>query len=887
VAVLDKSTLEASGLTTVGDILQKLPAQSNAINVQFNNGGDGSTRVNLRGLGSQRTLVLLNGRRVVPGGIGADTSVDLNAIPLTVIERVEVLKDGASAVYGSDAIAGVVNIITRQNFNGTEGNAYIGTSQRGDAFIYDLSAVTGHTSSKSNILFSAGFTHQGPVWAGDRDWSLYQRDLDWKTGKVQKIGSTSIPSGYLNTDGNGDGMPDMGNAKWVSDVLNNCKSMLCTRSGLNTPWRDFIGASHFPNDYYNFQPVNYLATPLDRYNIFSQGDYKFNDRVRGFFEALYLNRSSTQQLAPVPLQLDQLGVPISAASIYNPFGLDIAYFRRRMNETGFRITSQNVGTFRIVAGLDGQIPDTVPHFKFWKWDVSYNFGRTDAYQVANGALSKSRIANAIGPSFVDPATGAKVCGTPTNPIPGCVPLDLLSGPGSITPDMANYLRFTGGSTGYNQQQTALAQARGPIAQTPWGGFAALAIGADFRREAAAYTPDPFTAAGDTTEVAAQPIAGSYNVVEGFAELNFVPVTEQGPAKWLELDGAIRGFDYSSFGSGFTWKGSGLFRTVGGLAVRGTYSTAFRAPSVSDLYSGTQDNFPLVRDPCDTSMGPLNPVVAQRCLAQGVPASYVNQNQQTREKVGGNPKLQAETANTVTGGLIFEPPAVKGLSFTFDYFNINIDNAIQPLGATVIIANCYQAPVSTGCNSIHRLTGTHVIDYIDDPRVNVGGNDTSGLDFSVAYQRQFKDAGNFRLAYDGTLLFEFDQTTAARTIAGLGVYDLGVYPRLRSNFIIQWARGHWNAGSNVRYVAGYKECQQNDCIPEDMNPSRHVDAYVVGDIFGGYEFKSPAGTTRITVGINNIADSDPPFIVNGFLANSDASTYDYLGRYFYFRATQQF
>src|SRR5262249_41893767 len=147
------------------------PAQSNAINVQFNNGGDGSTRVNLRGLGAQRTLVLLNGRRVVPGGIGADSSVDLNAIPLALIERVEGLKDGASAIYGSDAIGGVVNIITRQSFSGTEANAYTGTSQHGDAFTYDLSVVSGSTTKKGSIMFGAGYSSQGKVMAGDRDFS--------------------------------------------------------------------------------------------------------------------------------------------------------------------------------------------------------------------------------------------------------------------------------------------------------------------------------------------------------------------------------------------------------------------------------------------------------------------------------------------------------------------------------------------------------------------------------------------------------------------------------------------------------------------------------------------------------------------------------------------
>ena len=179
VTVLDKADLEGAGVSTVGDILQNLPAQSNAINAQVNNGGDGSTRVDIRGLGANRTLVLINGRRVVPGGTGADSSVDLNAIPLAVIERVEVLKDGASAVYGSDAIGGVVNVITREDFEGTEVALYTGSSTRGDGFTYDMSFVTGHSSKKGNVIFSAGWQRQSPVFAGDRSYSEFDRDYDF------------------------------------------------------------------------------------------------------------------------------------------------------------------------------------------------------------------------------------------------------------------------------------------------------------------------------------------------------------------------------------------------------------------------------------------------------------------------------------------------------------------------------------------------------------------------------------------------------------------------------------------------------------------------------------------------------------------------------------
>src|SRR5258706_375000 len=186
VTILSRDDLNAAGRSTVGDIIQALPAQSNAINAQVNNGGDGSTRVNIRGLGTARTLVLVNGRRVVPGGVGADDSVDLNAIPLAVIERVEVLKDGASAIYGSDAVGGVVNLITRTDFAGTEASLYTGGSPRGDGFTYDASFVSGYNSEnkKGNIVFSAGFQNQDSVFAGDRPFSQVQKTFDFSTRVV-------------------------------------------------------------------------------------------------------------------------------------------------------------------------------------------------------------------------------------------------------------------------------------------------------------------------------------------------------------------------------------------------------------------------------------------------------------------------------------------------------------------------------------------------------------------------------------------------------------------------------------------------------------------------------------------------------------------------------
>jgi iron complex outermembrane receptor protein len=895
--ILNRDDLNASGRATVGDIIQQLPAQSNAINAQVNNGGDGSTRVDIRGLGAGRTLTLINGRRVVAGGTGANASVDLNSIPLAVIERVEVLKDGASAIYGSDAIGGVVNIITRTDFEGTEAALYTGGAQKGDGFTYDASFVTGHNSDnkRGNIIFSAGVQSQDPVFAGDRAYSKFDKDFDFENKAELIGGSPTSPGGRINTlaiDKNHDGKPndavDLCGMEAAKDAMGNPimkPIQYCTPNG-SGGYRPFTDA-----DLYNFQPLNYLYTPSSRYNVYSAGTYKFRPEFSGFFEASYLNRTSDQQLAPEPLTLTN-GLKVSESSMYNPFGADVLADNRRLEEFGNRRFLQNVDTFRLVGGVQGAIPEDAVALKNWKWELSYNYGRTDATQRNEGSLVRSHVANAIGPSFVN-AKGVPTCGTAAVPIVGCVPLDILHPSGSISPEAKAYSTFTGISNGFNEQQTVLAQAHGRIMKLPNNGDLSMAIGTDFRKEAGGYTPDPITGAGDTTGNAVTPTLGSYNVFEGFGEVSLVPISGQKYAQWVELNLAARAFNYETFGTGLTWKAGGLFRTAGGVSLRGTYSTAFRAPSVGDLFQGPRDNNPAVFDPCDTrppgATAPitLDAVAAEQCAKQGVPKDAVYNTRQQREINGGNVNLKAETANVITAGVVYEPPQAKGLSFTLDYWNIDISKAIQSLGSSVIVSNCYTRGLPQYCDLIHRSPqANYAIDFIDNSTLNVGGTQTSGLDFAAIYDHSFGKVGRFREQLEAQYLFKYNLDNEIQVIHGRGNYDLGVYPKYKANFSTSWShKSGAGGGLNVRYVGSYHECENNDCNGGAL--ARDVSAWYKLDLFGSYSLKSTAGKTTLSVGINNLLNRAPSLIYVGFAGDSDASTYDYFGRFFYARMAQLF
>jgi iron complex outermembrane receptor protein len=905
VSILNKADLDAAGKASIGEVLQNLVTQSNAINVQVNNGGDGSTRVNLRGLGTARTLVLLNGRRHVYGGNGADASVDLNAVPFAVIERVEVLKDGGSAIYGSDAVAGVVNVITRRGFNGLEGTAFTATSQRGGGTIYDLAVTGGSKSAKGNILVSAGYYRQSEIMAGQRDYAAFDRVYDYETGEVAETGSSGIPETRITINRMAEGATQ-GNEMW-QQVLANSTSANLVKDRMTGQWRDFNpnGTSDIgTGDFYNYQPANYLVTPAERYNVFSNGDYELRSGLKIFFEASYLNRQSDQLLAAEPFFQDTEGLVVSANNVYNPFGRDFGgttstgFLRRRMEETGGRKFLQDVTTSRFVGGVEAEIPNDAPVLKGWTWDLSYNYGRTAGTETKQGLFQRSKFQNAVGPSFIDPADGLAYCGAPDAPISRdvCVPLNLFGGAGSLNDEEGQLalrrLGYTGVLRGYNQQMIVGLNGTGTLFEIPFGGPVGLAVGAQFRDEAGAQIPDPLTAQGDTTGNKTEPVEGDYQVVEGFAELAAMLVQSKPGAEAVEVSAAIRAFDYSTFGSDFTWKVGARWQIIRDVAIRGTMSTAFRAPSINDLYSGVADDFPNVTDPCDTSGGARSPTADANCAADGLPATFMDDRTQLRARIGGNPNLEPETAEIFTVGTVLVPRFLEGFSLTLDYFNITVDNSIQQAGAEVLLNNCYQNVNRSDCDKIQR-DADGSIQTITDTTTNIGGADTAGLDISAGYRLKAGAAGNFRLGVDLTWLQKYDEIQASgRVVKGKGNYDLGVRPEWRASASVLWNLAGFGAGVNARYIGGFLECPDFNCNaslddPSMEVPSRDVSANMTADLFGSYDVTSPIGKTTLTVGVNNVLDQDPSVIYDGFWGDSDATGYDFLGRFFYLRLTQAY
>ena len=875
VVVLSSDEIKARGLTSIGDVLQTLTVQSNATNTQSNNGGDGSTRINLRGLGSNRTLILVNGRRFVPGGTGANSSVDLNSIPTSIIERVEVLKDGASAVYGSDAIGGVVNIITRSEMEGIEIDYYEGISGAGDGEVRDLSITTGLQSQKGHILFSAGYHSRKPVWTGDRSFSLSDKNYDWEKndGTYNKNGSSATPEGHII-----DRLGTEGNEAWQAVIAAAGEDTGDYHRDPNAGWRPFNWAgisSDGSGDTYNYQPENYLYTPQTRYSSFLSGAYKFTKNAQTFFEISYTNRQSDQKLAPTPLFTISDGIVVSATNRYNEFGRDFIDVRRRFLEAGNRNFLQDIDTYRIVLGLNHQLMG-------FDADLSFSYGRSEGTNVNDGRLIISNLVQALGPD--EDCTD------------DCVQLDILHGAGTITREMLDYIQYTGIARGYSQQQILQWNLTGEIAQLPAGRLV-MAAGLSSRWEAGAYLPDPITASGNTTGSDEAPTDGAYSVKALYAEAH-LPLYKAGEVG-LDLIAAGRTFHYDSFGYGSTYKAGTRLELPQGLAFRATYSNAFRAPSISEMFLGNSDGFPLVSDPCSSvdeagNARVLTDQQMRNCADQGIPASFEDSRAQLRIQFRGSTDLNPEKATMLTAGLVYQAGFLERFDITVDYYTSAITNEIGALPASLILSNCYSQDTPSNCDQVVRDPNTGLINYISSPNTNVGETETSGLDIGLHYATD-SPLGIVSAQIESNLLVNYDQilptANGPELIKGKGYYDLGVFPGWRHAASVGIESNRSSIGLTWRYIGGFEECEDGDCKGKyrpdvtEVPPSRKVSPNSVFNMHGSYQLETTFGHSVLTIGINNILNQAPAVIYNGFLGTSDANTYDFLGRYLYLRLFQ--
>ena len=892
---LSRDDIQAQGLTSVGDVIQNLSANGATLNTTMNNGGNGETRVNLRNLGSNRTLVLVNGRRWV-GGTGLGGAVDLNTIPTAAVERIEVLKDGASSIYGSDAIAGVVNVILRQNFDGAEANAYFGQFDKGDGTRQSYDFTVGSVGERWSAMLGIGYVKEEPVFAGDRAISAVP-----VFGSTPGLGgSSTTPDGRfaICPDSNGDGVvcgagdpalqPNGEYGLWQVDTSN--------PNGFR-PW----GGTP---DNYNFSPDNYLLTPQERVSLFASGSLDITDNLRFKVTTTYNRRESEQLLAAMPVVL---GVPgagtnggdifISADSVYNPYGQDINWIQRRVTETGGRLFAQQVDTFAFDGAFEGtfDIAD-----KPFDWEAGYFFGENRANNSTDGLLGYTQLRNALGPSFIDDA-GVARCGTPDAIIEGCVPANFLGGAnnGTLTQDMLDYLTFQAHDQFNYKQKTYYANVGGDLFDLPAGPLA-FSFGVEHREESGFDHPDALINAGDTTGNARTATDGEYDLDEAYLELA-IPVLADLPfAQLLDFSVATRYSDYSNFGDTLNSKFGFRWKPIDDLMVRGNWAEGFRAPSIAELFTGVGDSFPTISDPCSNVNFAGLPADAQaRCIADGVPnGGYTQINSQIRISVGGNPNLLPEKATNKTLGVVYNPSWLEGFDISLDWWNIKLEDTITAFTGQQILDDCYREGNTQACGLVTRSGAGNVTDLLS-AGLNIGSTEAEGYDMTVGYRLPEAAWGKLSFIWDTTYLAKFENNEDGDNLAGEFAGDFGpTYWRIRSNLAARWEMGDWGATWSARYYSALIE----DCsgfnaantellcsipvrqMPDGTNaPQNRMASTTYHDISG---YWNAPWNAKIVLGVNNAFDKDPPFSATAF-ANSFDAQYEVPGRFYYMRYTQKF
>ena len=892
VTVLDREDIMAQGITDVGNLIQRMPSMSGTpLGTTTNNGNDeeGVVQIDLRGMGIERTVSLVNGKRTVDGG-------DYTTIPSIMIERVEILKDGASAIYGADAVAGVVNIITRKDFEGVNidvQNAAWFDTDNGEQT--SIALIAGTTFDSGNFVFGAEYINQDEAFQRDTPWDFLQ-------------GSYYV---YYDTDQGCESSPTTCTFFGSSRIPESRIAFQIPGSAINDIFMiETPGATmtEYDGRTYNYAPVNYMQTPYERLNYFGEGSFDVSSDIQFTAQFRGTQRESDQELAPLPY--DSNIYPSYAGTFngnaYNGISQDNYYVvqainaynadngtsfapepvsnvRRRMLERP-RHYNQNLTQFQAVFGFSGTIGDDLD------WDVYYNRGSRTLVNNNTGQFSGIRLQGSLGPSADLDGDGVPECysdlSDPSTIITGCVPLNLFAGDGAVTDEMYDWIAVETVDSRVTKQEIVGASITGAAMELP-GGELGWAAGMSYRADQYKYTPDSAKAIGAVTGGIGAGTDGSLYSTALFGEV-YAPMFDNGEQA-LALKAGVRYDDYNLFGDDTTWQVGIEFNALDSLKFRATAGTAFRAPGIDELYDGLRRSAPSYYDPCDASDYQSNLGGNGTNVAPGCEQVANRTDTQTTSLIGGNETLVPETADTYTAGLVFTPDVGDGgLTVTLDWWRIEMEQAISSYGVQYILNQCYDEGDATQCALITRRADTdYTIKEIVDRNWNLSNSEGEGIDTEVRYDFD-TDFGQFELA----LLWAHLLDRTRVPVVGSPTQDLlgrhtnttaedgGTYAEDKINFSARFHTGDFT----VSYLAEYISDIKATATYEDY--TYKVDSIMYHDLVFDYTLDA-FGETRLTAGFTNLTDEEPPYIDPGFNANTDPNTYRMFGRGYFLRLSQTF
>lgn len=907
VAVVAAEEFQLSGTVNVENVINALPQVVPGTTSFSNNPGNGTASLDLRGLGATRTLLLVNGRRWK--FFDTNQVVDLNTIPQFLLESVDVVTGGASAVYGSDALSGVVNFNIRE-LEGAEIGGQYSITEEGDGRRYQIHGAIGtdFADGRGNVTVYGEYFNRDSIFQGDRDFSFFALGGD----PLQQLGSSLPPETRLTYQGDGD-------TTGTAFEPNNNLAIFGAPGSI----RDY----QTPGDLYNYAPVNFLQLPQERYLLGGNASYEVSSGLELYGEVSYANNRVDAELAPTPilvntfLDIDSLVANgfIDAATEAQFRQLDASetgmdanngtidvQIRRRLEEAGGRRNLDERNAFRVVAGARGAITDYI------NYDAYYLFSRTRNANIQQGNASVSRFTAAVNGTGDDQIN--------------------IFGAGTLTPDMVDVFRIQA----QNGDISTLEVATGVISGT-FGDFAlgaaepvGFAVGAEYRSVSARFIPDEFLASGDVAGFnAGEPTEGGYDVNEIFAELNVPYEMENGMR--IELNGAARYSDYSleTVGGVWTYAGGIQFSPISDVTLRAQYQRAVRAPNVGELFQGTAIGFPGANDPCAGDGAGGGPVptgaLLAICQANGVPAGNIGNNAviqpdgQIAALFGGNPNLGEETSDSYTFGVVLQPSFVPGLTITADYFDITVEDAITTISLQQALDLCF--------NQAQDLTDSRCLTFVgtrdqqgafgrDNPPVLGGANiaelATSGIDLQVNYSTDVPfslfggEDSRFNVNFLGTWTesndFRPDVSNPANVVRCAGQFGLNCgepQASFKWNSRFTWSDGPVTTSVNWRHLSSVVDDDDGvDYLVERISAYDLIDLTLSVDATEMLTF---------TAGVRNLFDtlpSTPQFDANGTVindtnslllgdfnnaeqSNTYPSTFDVLGRDFFVSALFRF
>jgi outer membrane receptor protein involved in Fe transport len=872
--IVSDEVIQSRAPVNIENVLNLYPQIQPDLGSEVNNGGNGTATVDLRGLEPKRTLVLINGRRMVPATNKSE--VDIDAIPLALIERVDIVTGGASAVYGSDAMAGVVNFIMKNDFEGFQLDGTAGVSRHWDAQRYGVSATFGSNFSdgRGNVTMSVGYTQRQGLLQSERSFSAIDQ---------QSNGSSVGPAGRLDDEPNncfGGGICDNPNSgPYAFNPDGTIRPFINQLPELNGG----VG------DRYNFAPANYQETPQERFTIAALGHFDLNDHVQPYAEAYYVNNETESQLAPTPMAFPSRALPLTnpllqpdvlALAATRPDPTAPLLMRRRMVEVGNRQDNYEFDEMQLVLGARGNITGT------WNWDSYYSYGRTTETESLFNDLSAIRVDAALAGC------------PPGNLVPDCRAVNFF-GPGNISPEDAAWLNAGLVADDFEFERNVYSlTASGEAFDLPAGPLR-TAVGYEWREDRSKYFPGAPKEKGDIIGFnAQQPISGSDSVKEIFAEVRAPLIADRPGVQLLDLEAAWRFSDYESVGGEKTYKIGAEWTVVPDLMVRVMFNEAVRAPNIFELYQAGDEDFPSVDDPCATTLADgstqtITPEVEAICTLQGLPPGVplTQSNSQVQELDFGNPDLQSETAETWTYGVVLQPRQVENLAITIDYFDIEIEDYIDKIfgGPNGLVNDCFASGITTqaeynaslSCSNISRNASGELSLVV--PLGNVSKVETTGIDTSISYAHDFGAIGALSLI--GNITWLDTWKLDGDDFAGTSTFDRGTLPEWRSNLRLGWTWRDLDVSLNWQFIDSVDDIESFDDPGTPEVEVLDVDAQSYLNLSASYQVTEPL---RVTFIVENLTDNDPPLVLNGVTnTNTDNTIYDTIGRYYAIAANLRF